>query len=162
MRVPGPRGTEGRTWSVIDRWPTHPLLIKVTTITLSDQCPITLDEPDSTSLIPPVLMFSQTFAENIKKELATFPEEKRGKVSLIIASILSDDSPSPPIETVTLLTTRWFFSSLPIPSLSTSWTGETLILQRLNDLKYLHLLSLSIQCIVHISLGWCHCQLGDE
>ena len=29
LRVPGPRGTEGRTWSVIDRWPTHPLLIKV-------------------------------------------------------------------------------------------------------------------------------------
>ena len=69
LRVPGPRGTEGRTWSVIDRWPTHPLLIKV---------PIILVQPDSTCLD-----ICQTFAENIKKELATFPEEKRGKVSLI-------------------------------------------------------------------------------
>ena len=24
----GPRGADGVTWSVIDRWPTHPLLIK--------------------------------------------------------------------------------------------------------------------------------------
>merc|ERR1712038_1004910 len=55
LSVPGPRGTENRTWSVIDRWPTHPLLIK-------------------------------TFAENIKKELATFPEEKRGKVVLLFSA----------------------------------------------------------------------------
>ena len=73
MRVPGPRGTEGRTWSVIDRWPTHPLLIKV---------PIILVQSVSTCL-----NISQTFAENIKKELATFPEEKRGKVSLISSKL---------------------------------------------------------------------------
>lgn len=55
LRVPGPRGTENRTWSVIDRWPTHPLLVK-------------------------------TFADNIKKELATFPPEKRSKVVLLFSA----------------------------------------------------------------------------
>ena len=66
--MPGPRGTEGRTWSVIDRWPTHPLLIKVPIILVHPvfTCPNTC----------------QTFAENIKKELATFSEEKRGKVGV--------------------------------------------------------------------------------
>jgi ferrochelatase len=28
LKPPGPRGPDGVTWSVIDRWPTHPLLIK--------------------------------------------------------------------------------------------------------------------------------------
>ena len=69
--MPGPRGTEGRTWSVIDRWPTHPLLIKVIFLKI-------LLKPDSTCQ-----NICQTFAENIKKELATFPEDKRGKVSLV-------------------------------------------------------------------------------
>merc|ERR1712203_150649 len=55
MGVPGPSGPDGSSWSVIDRWPTHPLLIK-------------------------------TFAENIKKELATFPEEKRGKVVILFSA----------------------------------------------------------------------------
>jgi len=55
LRIPGPRGTERMTWSVIDRWPTHPLLIK-------------------------------TFADNIRKELATWPEEKRNKVVLLFSA----------------------------------------------------------------------------
>lgn len=28
LKTPGPRGPDGVTWSVIDRWPTHPLLVK--------------------------------------------------------------------------------------------------------------------------------------
>jgi len=55
LRIPGPRGTDGLTWSVIDRWPTHPLLIK-------------------------------TFADNIRKELATFPQDKRSKVVLLFSA----------------------------------------------------------------------------
>ena len=43
------------SWSVIDRWPTHPLLIK-------------------------------TFAQNIKKELETFPEHIRSKVVLLFSA----------------------------------------------------------------------------
>ena len=48
----GPRGPDGVTWSVIDRWPTHPLLIK-------------------------------TFAQNIRQELDTFPENIRKKVNIV-------------------------------------------------------------------------------
>lgn len=51
IRVPG----SGASWSVIDRWPTHPLLIK-------------------------------TFADNIKKELATFPEDVRDSVVLLFSA----------------------------------------------------------------------------
>jgi len=43
------------TWSVIDRWPTHPLLIK-------------------------------TFADNIRKELETFPAEIRDQVVLLFSA----------------------------------------------------------------------------
>ena len=43
------------TWSVIDRWPTHPLLVK-------------------------------TFAQNIRKELETFPEQVRSKVVLLFSA----------------------------------------------------------------------------
>ncbi|TRY69533.1 hypothetical protein TCAL_12886 [Tigriopus californicus] len=42
-------------WSVIDRWSTHPKLIR-------------------------------TFAENVKKELATFPEEKRNEVVILFSA----------------------------------------------------------------------------
>ena len=28
LKTPGPRSPDGVTWSVIDRWPTHPLLVK--------------------------------------------------------------------------------------------------------------------------------------
>lgn len=45
----------GPTWSVIDRWPTHPLLVK-------------------------------TFAENIRRELATFPPEIRSEVVLLFSA----------------------------------------------------------------------------
>jgi len=55
LKTPGPRGPDGVSWSVIDRWPTHPLLIK-------------------------------TFAENIKKELETFPEHVRSKVVLLFSA----------------------------------------------------------------------------
>jgi len=55
LKPPGPRGPDGVTWSVIDRWPTHPLLIK-------------------------------TFAQNIKKELDTFPEHVRSKVVLLFSA----------------------------------------------------------------------------
>ena len=55
LKTPGPRGPDGVTWSVIDRWPTHPLLIK-------------------------------TFAQNIKKELDTFPEHIRSKVVLLFSA----------------------------------------------------------------------------
>jgi len=55
IKPPGPRGADGVTWSVIDRWPTHPLLIK-------------------------------TFAQNIRKELLTFPENVRNKVVLLFSA----------------------------------------------------------------------------
>jgi len=55
IKPPGPRGADGVTWSVIDRWPTHPLLIK-------------------------------TFAQNIRKELLTFPENVRSKVVLLFSA----------------------------------------------------------------------------
>lgn len=55
LKTPGPRGPDGVSWSVIDRWPTHPLLIK-------------------------------TFAQNIKKELETFPEHARSKVVLLFSA----------------------------------------------------------------------------
>jgi len=50
-----PPGGYGVTMSVIDRWPTHPLLVK-------------------------------TFAQNIKKELLTFPEDIRSKVVLLFSA----------------------------------------------------------------------------
>jgi len=55
IRVPGPRGPQGVSWSVIDRWPTHKLLVK-------------------------------TFADNIRKELETFPEHLRSKVVLLFSA----------------------------------------------------------------------------
>ena len=54
LKTPGPTG-DGVTWSVIDRWPTHPLLIK-------------------------------TFAQNIMKELDTFPEHIRSQVVLLFSA----------------------------------------------------------------------------
>lgn len=42
-------------WSIVDRWATHPLLIK-------------------------------TFAENIRKELAEFPTDKRNDVILLFSA----------------------------------------------------------------------------
>ena len=55
LKTPGPRSPDGVTWSVIDRWPTHPLLVK-------------------------------TFAQNIRKELETFPEHVRSKVVLLFSA----------------------------------------------------------------------------
>merc|ERR1719400_1545299 len=55
LKTPGPRSPDGVTWSVIDRWPTHPLLVK-------------------------------TFAQNIRKELDTFPENVRSKVVLLFSA----------------------------------------------------------------------------
>ena len=55
LKTPGPRSPDGVTWSVIDRWPTHPLLIK-------------------------------TFAQNIRRELETFPEKERSKVVLLFSA----------------------------------------------------------------------------
>ena len=55
LKTPGPRSPDGVTWSVIDRWPTHPLLVK-------------------------------TFAQNIRKELDTFPEAVRSKVVLLFSA----------------------------------------------------------------------------
>ena len=55
LKTPGPRSPDGVTWSVIDRWPTHPLLVK-------------------------------TFAQNIRAELATFPESVRSKVVLLFSA----------------------------------------------------------------------------
>jgi len=55
LRVPGPRGPQGVTWSVIDRWPTHPGLVR-------------------------------TFADNIRRELETFPPAVRDKVVLLFSA----------------------------------------------------------------------------
>ena len=55
LKTPGPRSPDGVTWSVIDRWPTHPLLVK-------------------------------TFAQNIRKELETFPLAVRSKVVLLFSA----------------------------------------------------------------------------
>ena len=55
LKTPGPRSPDGVTWSVIDRWPTHPLLVK-------------------------------TFAQNIRRELDTFPENVRSKVVLLFSA----------------------------------------------------------------------------
>jgi len=51
LRIPG----TGPSWSVIDRWPTHPLLVK-------------------------------TFADNIRTELKTFPEDVRDDVVLLFSA----------------------------------------------------------------------------
>ena len=135
MRVPGPRGTEGRTWSVIDRWPTHPLLIKVPIIQF-----------------PACFHLSEYLSDicgEYQEGTCNFPrrEAREGE-----SDCLNSTYPCSLLIVFTflrkLMTTRWLFSSLLIPSHSTLWTGEILIQLRLSRLLYI------LRCIVYNIFRW--------
>ena len=116
--------------SVIDRWPTHPLLVK-------------------------------TFAQNIKKELLTFPEDIRSKVSKIFMQLSLNNFYSFVKNSIYWIPNLWwiiferitysrifvdlgtiqklsnfrlFYYFLPTLCLSMLWTAEILILLRLEPL----------------------------
>lgn len=73
------------SWSVIDRWPTHPLLVEVRHYAPS----VILDRQRKLNNLLNVFLsfvFLQCFAEHVQNELQKFPEDKRDDVVILFSA----------------------------------------------------------------------------
>jgi len=84
LRVPGPRGTESKTWSVIDRWSTHPLLIK----TFANNIRKELEKFPVEKRSKVVLLFSaHSVPQYVMDRGDTYPGEMGATVNLVMEEL---------------------------------------------------------------------------
>lgn len=84
LRLPGPRGTESLTWSVIDRWPTHPLLVK----TFADSIRRKLHTFPEDKRSKVVLLFSaHSVPQYVMNRGDPYPAEVGATVSLVMQEL---------------------------------------------------------------------------
>ena len=71
-------GQDRLRWSVIDRWPTHPGLIKVHTV----HRPLTM----MMMMMMMMMICLQAFADNVRTALGKFPAQDQSKVVLLFSA----------------------------------------------------------------------------